>query len=178
MCGKVVLILVVSVLGVMNVGAELQKLNHNCEIPATAPKRIEEVINTCQDEIKIAILSEALEAFNVHEHKVSRTKRSTFNEDEKKIAGCLLQCVYRKMNAVNENGFPTVDGLVALYTEGVTQKEYVLATLQAVTKCLGTAQKKHFVTSKALEAAKSCDVAYDVFDCVSEEVAKYCGQTP
>lgn len=32
-------------------------------------------------------ISEALEAFNVNEHKVSREKRSAFNEDEKKIAG-------------------------------------------------------------------------------------------
>lgn len=23
-----------------------------------------------------------------------------------------------------------------------------------------------------------CDVAYDVFDCISEEIGKYCGQTP
>lgn len=28
-----------------------------CDIPPTAPKRIEEVINQCQDEIKIAILA-------------------------------------------------------------------------------------------------------------------------
>ncbi|CAH1133249.1 unnamed protein product [Ceutorhynchus assimilis] len=158
--------------------AEVKKLNNKCQIPPTAPKRIEEVINSCQDEIKIAILSEALEAFNVNEHKLSREKRSAFNEDEKKIAGCLLQCVYRKMNAVNEYGFPTVDGLVSLYTEGITQKEYVLATLQGVTKCLSKAQKAHLITPLAVKASKSCDVAYDVFECVSGEVAKYCGQSP
>lgn len=28
-----------------------------CDIPPSAPKKIEEVINHCQDEIKIAILS-------------------------------------------------------------------------------------------------------------------------
>lgn len=28
-----------------------------CDIPPTAPKKIEEVINECQDEIKIAILA-------------------------------------------------------------------------------------------------------------------------
>ncbi|ENN81518.1 general odorant-binding protein 70 isoform X2 [Dendroctonus ponderosae] len=156
----------------------LQK-NNKCDIPLSAPKRIEEVINTCQDEIKIAILSEALEAFKVNEHKVvSRAKRSAFNEDEKKIAGCLLQCVYRKLNAVNEYGFPTVEGLVSLYTEGVTQKEYVVATRQAVTKCLENAQKTHEISTKTVEASKSCEVAYEVFDCVSLEVAKYCGQTP
>ncbi|KAL1491301.1 hypothetical protein ABEB36_011918 [Hypothenemus hampei] len=156
-----------------------ESINVNrCEIPTAAPKKIEEVINTCQDEIKIAILSEALEALNVNEHKVSREKRSAFSEDERKIAGCLLQCVYRKMRAVNEYGFPTVDGMVSLYTEGVTQKEYVLATLQAVTKCLVKAQKAYSLPTGVFQASKACDVAYDVFDCVSEEVAKYCGQTP
>nr|QKV34991.1 Odorant binding protein 12a [Dendroctonus adjunctus] len=156
----------------------LQK-NNKCDIPLSAPKRIEEVINTCQDEIKIAILSEALEAFKVNEHQVvSRAKRSAFNEDEKKIAGCLLQCVYRKLNAVNEFGFPTVEGLVSLYTEGVTQKEYIAATRQAVTKCLDNAQNAHEIGAKPVEASKSCEVAYEVFDCVSLEVAKYCGQTP
>ncbi|XP_066138154.1 general odorant-binding protein 70 [Euwallacea fornicatus] len=173
--GKLVVALTVTI-GLA--ASALQKVNNKCEIPTAAPKRIEEVINTCQDEIKIAILSEALEALNVNEHKASRKRRSTFNEDEKKIAGCLLQCVYKKMKAVNEYGFPTVDGLVSLYTEGITQKEYVLATLQAVTTCLTKAQKTYAVASRNVTVSTSCDVAYSVFDCVSEEVAKYCGQTP
>uniref|UniRef100_M3VHC4 Odorant binding protein 12 n=1 Tax=Ips typographus TaxID=55986 RepID=M3VHC4_IPSTY len=172
--GKLVLVLVL----VLIETSALQKTNNKCEIPTAAPKKIEDVINTCQDEIKIAILSEALEALNINEHKVSRKRRSTFNDDEKKIAGCLLQCVYRKMNAVNQYGFPTVDGLVSLYTEGITQKEYVLATLQSVTKCLGKAQKTYDIPAQNGTASTACDVAYGVFDCVSEEVAKYCGQTP
>ncbi|XP_030765038.1 general odorant-binding protein 70 [Sitophilus oryzae] len=155
----------------------VQDIAKKCDIPATAPKKIEEVINTCQDEIKIAILSEALEVLSVNEEK-ARVKRSTFNPDEKRLAGCLLQCVYRKLDAVNENGFPTEEGLVTLYTEGVTQKEYVTATKQAVQTCLTQVQKKLLVTPLSLEESKVCDVAYDVFDCVSEEVAKYCGQTP
>ncbi|KAG5873739.1 hypothetical protein JTB14_021701 [Gonioctena quinquepunctata] len=152
---------------------------NKCDIPPTAPKRIENVINQCQDEIKIAILSEALEALNVNEHRHSRAKREAFTDDEKRIAGCLLQCVYRKMNAVNEKGFPTVDGLISLYTDGISQKDYVLATMQAVNHCLYHTQKKHLITPQSIEEhGKTCDIAYDVFDCVSDEIGKYCGQTP
>ncbi|CAH1964718.1 unnamed protein product, partial [Acanthoscelides obtectus] len=32
---------------------------NKCDIPPSAPKRIEEAINCCQDEIKIAILSDS-----------------------------------------------------------------------------------------------------------------------
>ncbi|XP_019871740.1 general odorant-binding protein 70 [Aethina tumida] len=150
-----------------------------CEIPETAPQKIESVINECQDEIKIAILSEALEALSITEHKNSRAKRSAFSRDEKRIAGCLLQCVYRKMKAVNEKGFPTTEGLVKLYTEGITQKEYILATLQSVSTCLVDAHKKHLTTPQAIEQeGKTCDIAYDIFDCVSEKIGEYCGQTP
>ncbi|CAH0558060.1 unnamed protein product [Brassicogethes aeneus] len=150
-----------------------------CDIPQTAPKKIESVINECQDEIKVAILSEALEALNVNEHTKSRAKRDAFNNDEKRIAGCLLQCVYRKMNAVNKKGFPTTEGLVRLYTEGINQKEYILATLQSVSTCLVTAQKKHLITPQSIdEEGKTCDIAYDIFDCVSDKIGDYCGQTP
>nr|AUF72969.1 odorant-binding protein [Anoplophora chinensis] len=150
-----------------------------CDIPPSAPKKVEEIINQCQDEIKLAILSEALQAFNVNEHSRSRAKRATFSEDEKRIAGCLLQCVYRKMDAVNEKGFPTVQGLVSLYTEGISQKDYILATVQAVNTCLIKSQKKYLITPQSIdENGKTCDIAYDVFDCVSDEIGKYCGQTP
>lgn len=52
-------------------------------------------------------ISEALEAFNVNEHKVSREKRSAFNEDEKKIAGVSRQfrfCLFI-FNFQNKNIF-------------------------------------------------------------------------
>lgn len=52
---------------------------------------------------------------------------------------------------VNERGFPTVEGLVALYSEGVDQKEYILATLQAVNKCLTTAQRRHLITPQSID---------------------------
>ncbi|EFA04515.2 general odorant-binding protein 70 isoform X2 [Tribolium castaneum] len=175
MCPKFC-ILVLSIIVIVQAEDAKEK---KCDIPPTAPKKIEDVINQCQDEIKLAILTEALEALNINEHTKSRAKRDTFSDDEKRIAGCLLQCVYRKMKAVNEKGFPTVEGLVALYSEGVTQKEYIIATLQAVNVCLNKAQKKHLTKPQSLEEhGKTCDIAYDVFDCVSERIGEYCGQTP
>nr|USE58851.1 odorant-binding protein [Lasioderma serricorne] len=151
-----------------------------CKIPPTAPAKIQHVINECQDEIKLAIISEALQVLqeNVHPTK-NRAKRETFSNDERRIAGCLLQCVYRKMDAINEYGFPTVEGLMSIYTEGVTDKDYNIATAQAVYKCLQDAQKKYITTPQSLEEdGKTCDIAYDVFDCVSERIGEYCGQTP
>ncbi|XP_028130637.1 general odorant-binding protein 70 isoform X1 [Diabrotica virgifera virgifera] len=160
-------------------GLNETKPPNKCEIPASAPKKVEEVINQCQDEIKLAILSEALETINVNENAHSRAKRAAFTDDEKRIAGCLLQCVYRKMKAVNEIGFPTESGLISLYTSGIPHKEYIRATVEAVTLCLRDAKKKYLVNRKSLEEdGKTCDVAYEVFDCVSDEIGKYCGQTP
>ncbi|KAJ8930710.1 hypothetical protein NQ314_016475 [Rhamnusium bicolor] len=80
---------------------------------------------------------------------------------------------------VNEKGFPTVEGLVTLYTEGITKKDYILATVQAVHLCLNKSQKKYLTTPQAIEEhGKTCTIAYEVFDCVSDEIGKYCGQTP
>ncbi|CAH2010619.1 unnamed protein product [Acanthoscelides obtectus] len=89
-------------------GEAKQNITSNkCDIPPSAPKRIEEAINSCQDEIKIAILSEALSALNANDHHPkNRAKRATFSNDEKRIAGCLLQCVYRKMKAMKMDSQP------------------------------------------------------------------------
>lgn len=53
-----------------------------------------------------------------------------------------MQCVYRKNNAVDKNGWPTLDGLVNLYTDGVSEQGYFMATLRGVDRCLkGTSMK-------------------------------------
>nr|AQY18975.1 odorant-binding protein [Galeruca daurica] len=175
------LIIFILVCAATVLGAELEQTNYTnkCEIPASAPRKVEEFINQCQDDIKLAILSEALETLNVNENHHSRAKRAAFTDDEKRIAGCLLQCVYRKMKAVNEYGFPTADGLVSLYTSGIEHKEYIRTTIQSVNVCVKIAEKKYLVTPNSLdELGKTCDIAYDIFDCISDEIGKYCGQTP
>lgn len=52
---------------------------------------------------------------------------------------------------LDPNGYPTVEGLVSLYTEGINQKEYILATLQAVTKCLGKTQKELLALPQSID---------------------------
>lgn len=52
---------------------------------------------------------------------------------------------------VNESGFPTLDGLLAIYTEGVTDKEYFVATAQAIHGCLQATQKTHLIAPQSLE---------------------------
>ncbi|KAK9728278.1 PBP/GOBP family [Popillia japonica] len=173
---SLVLIYSLFVFGVFGETQQTQK----CKVPPSAPKNIEKVINICQDEIRTAILSEALQVFNFNvSQNITRTKRQVFSEDETKIAGCLLHCVYRRMNALNEEGFPTIEGLVSLYAEGVKDRGYLLATLQSVATCLSDAHKKHLKDPKAIEGnANQCSVAFDVFNCVSDRIGEYCGQTP
>ncbi|KRT86237.1 hypothetical protein AMK59_760 [Oryctes borbonicus] len=150
-----------------------------CKVPPSAPKNIEKVINKCQDEIRVAILTEALQVFNFDTQNKTRTKRQAFTQDETKIAGCLLHCVYRRMNALNEQGFPTIEGLVSLYATGVKDTGYLLATLQSVSTCLSDAQKKVPKDLKAEEEnSNQCSVAFEVFNCVSDRIGEYCGQTP
>ncbi|KAB0798274.1 hypothetical protein PPYR_09267 [Photinus pyralis] len=82
------------------------------------------------------------------------------------------------MKAVNSNGFPTAEGLIALYTEGAQDQEYLLASHQAVSQCLVDAQKKHLPTPHSITIkGKTCDIAFDVFDCVSDRIGEYCGQS-
>lgn len=52
---------------------------------------------------------------------------------------------------VNEYGFPTLEGLLSIYTEGVTDKDYYIATAQSVHMCLQNTQKRHLVNPQSLE---------------------------
>ncbi|XP_069701801.1 general odorant-binding protein 70 [Periplaneta americana] len=144
-----------------------------CQSPAIAPQRIEKVIAECQDEIKLAILQEALDELEVSTDALtSRTKREAFSEDEKRIAGCLLQCVYRKARAVDASGFPTRDGLVRLYAEGVQERGYYTATAQASQQCLQTAHQRRLRSQPS--GKQSCDLAYEIFECISNKISEYC----
>lgn len=52
---------------------------------------------------------------------------------------------------VNESGFPTAEGLLSIYTEGVTDKDYYLATAMSIYSCLQASQKKHADSPQSLE---------------------------
>ncbi|XP_037947031.1 uncharacterized protein LOC119678968 [Teleopsis dalmanni] len=95
--------------------------------------------------------------------------------EDKRIAGCLLHCVYAKNNAIDKMGWPTLDGLVHFYSEGVNDHGFFMATLRSVNLCLHAVSKKYRVSrSKYPEQGESCDVAFDVFDCISDQITGYC----
>ncbi|XP_059475746.1 general odorant-binding protein 70 [Neocloeon triangulifer] len=157
----------------------VSKGSFRCKAPPVSPQKVEKVINQCQDEVKLAIIQEALESLQeVKEEEqkqqgIQRVKRQVFSKDEKKIAGCLLQCVYRQVKAVDQLGFPETQGLIKLYTEGGDDPEYISATTRAVHACLAISSR--VIAERYQEPGLACDVSYDVFECVTNKVAEYCG---
>uniref|UniRef100_A0A1A9W7I1 Odorant-binding protein 73a n=1 Tax=Glossina brevipalpis TaxID=37001 RepID=A0A1A9W7I1_9MUSC len=95
--------------------------------------------------------------------------------EDKRIAGCLLHCVYAKNNAIDKMGWPTLDGLVDFYSEGVNEHGFFMATLRSVNLCLRAVTNKYHVDRHKLpEKGESCDLAFDVFDCISDQITGYC----
>ncbi|XP_017059366.1 general odorant-binding protein 70 [Drosophila ficusphila] len=95
--------------------------------------------------------------------------------EDKRIAGCLLHCVYAKNNAIDKKGWPTLDGLVHFYSEGVHEHGFFMATLRSVNLCLRAMTTRYGVNRKELpQKGESCDLAFDVFDCISDQITGYC----
>ncbi|KAL1455592.1 hypothetical protein WDU94_009676 [Cyamophila willieti] len=174
--------------------AESRKYS-KCEPPTTAPQKLEKIIGQCQDEIKQALLQEALEVIDDVKHQIgnkqnnnhqasnnnkafiphTRTKRENFSGEERRVAGCLLQCVYRKVKAVDGNNFPSAEGLVRLYSEGVQDRNYFTATYQSVQFCMKLAEQvRQSKPNGVLDGGQTCDLAYDMFNCVSDQIEKFC----
>lgn len=100
---------------------------------------------------------------------------AVISNEDRWLAGCLLQCVFRKNDAVDSNGYPTLDGLTDLYTAGTSEQSFFVHVLRAVDRCLkAVAIKHHIFKGKVPIKGETCDVAFDVFDCVSDSVAEYC----
>lgn len=104
-----------------------------------------------------------------------------------------MQCIYEKNHAVDKLGWPTLDGLVNFHSEGVNEHGYFMATLRAVDHCLKGSSAKYHVNRRStpgklnfpcflikqmeliLENGQTCDVAFDVFDCISDyQITEYC----
>lgn len=49
---------------------------------------------------------------------------------------CLMKCFFKKTNALDFFGYPTLDGLVNLYTENVADHQYFMAVLKITNFCL------------------------------------------
>ncbi|CAD7083001.1 unnamed protein product [Hermetia illucens] len=170
-----------------------------CLNPPTTAKKVEMFIKECQEEIKTKIVQEALiilngkygEGHNEYEashasfydnnNGYSRIRRhlgynpTLVSREDKRIAGCLLHCIYAKNNAIDKLGWPTLDGLVHFYSDGVSDHAFFMATLRATNCCLRATGEKYGIDR--LEHPKhgeSCDLAFDVFDCVSDQMTEYC----
>nr|AIU64822.1 putative odorant-binding protein 5 [Euschistus heros] len=148
-----------------------------CVPPSSAPEKIETMLTQCQYEIKQALLQEALEVLGEPKEKIRREKRATFSNEERRVAGCLLQCIYRKMGALDGSNLPKATGLVELFTEGVTDKNYYLATIQGVQQCMAK-EIKQINANGTFTEGYTCDVAYDLFMCVSKQIEEICGILP
>lgn len=103
---------------------------------------------------------------------------TVISHEDRWVAGCLMQCVYRKNNAVDENGFPTLEGLTDLYTAGIKEQPMFVHVLRATVRCLRTSGAKHGIYSKKLDHSTrnglTCDVSFDVFDCIADSITDYC----
>lgn len=97
------------------------------------------------------------------------------SQEDRWMAGCLMQCVFKKNNAVDSNGYPTLDGVTDLYTDGTSEQKLFMHVLRAADKCLKSAAKKHNIyKGKTPLKGEACEVAFDVFDCVSDSLTEYC----
>ncbi|XP_058834631.1 general odorant-binding protein 70 [Topomyia yanbarensis] len=161
-----------------------QMTKKRCVSQPNVSKKVDKVIHECQEEIKMNLIEDALKVYKEDWH--DRKKRdmtveagyhhpTAVSHEDKWIAGCLMQCVYRKNNAVDKNGWPTLDGLVNLYTDGVNEQGYFMATLRGVDRCLkGTSMKYNVKRNDVADPLERCGVAFDVFDCISDMITDYC----
>lgn len=60
-----------------------------------------------------------------------------------------MQCIYEKNHATDKLGWPTLDGLVNFYSEGVNEHGYFMATLRAVDHCLKGSSAKYHVNRRS-----------------------------
>ncbi|XP_021697101.1 general odorant-binding protein 70 isoform X1 [Aedes aegypti] len=167
---------------------QAQMTKKRCMSQPNVSKKVDKVIHECQEEIKMSLIEDAIRVYKEDWH--DRKKRSVADEEgfqhptvvsheDKWIAGCLMQCVYRKNNAVDKNGWPTLDGLVNLYTDGVSEQGYFMATLRGVDRCLkGTSMKYKVKRNDVADNFEQCNVAFDVFDCISDMITEYCSDQP
>lgn len=90
-------------------------------------------------------------------------------------AGCLINCVFKKNNAVDLNGFPTLDGLTNLFTSGTSDQGFFVHVLRSVDQCLKAASVKHHIyREKVPLKGEICEVALDVIDCITHSITQYC----
>ncbi|GAB0100340.1 General odorant-binding protein 70 [Sergentomyia squamirostris] len=96
---------------------------------------------------------------------------TTVSHVERQLAGCLLRCFYRRSKALDYFGYPTLYGVVQIYTDGIDDHRYFMAVLRASDECLNGIAHKYKIHTVERE---SCSAAFDTFDCLSDKITEYC----
>lgn len=111
------------------------------------------------------------------ESSEEESDENNLSHDDQWLVGCLIQCIYKKSGAIDRLGYPTLDGILDLYTAGINNQPFFIYALRAVNKCLKHVSIKHSVNRKKKPLkGVGCSIAFDVFDCVTDSVADYCGR--
>ncbi|XP_055707315.1 general odorant-binding protein 70 isoform X2 [Phlebotomus papatasi] len=167
-----------------------KSVNVKCRKLPNVDKNIEEVLSECQEEVKYEFVRElyGYQQYDLAQSPIERldtlrrSKRdaeefqhpTTVTHVERRLAGCLLRCFYKRNKALNYFGYPTLYGLVHIYTDGIDDHPYFMAVLQATEECLLGISHKYSIHIQLNIDRESCDVAFDVFDCLSDKITEYC----
>lgn len=78
---------------------------------------------------------------------------------------------------MDSNGWPTLDGLVHFYSDGVHDHDFFIAVLKASGSCLNDGAYKYSIHRglKPLHG-EHCDLSFDVFDCISDKIVDFCSE--
>lgn len=88
-----------------------------------------------------------------------------------------MNCLYEKNGVIDKSGWPSLDGLVNFYSDGVHEHGFFMTVLRASDYCLkGASIKYHINRHSKATMDLNCDVAFDLFDCVSDKITEYCSQ--
>lgn len=88
-----------------------------------------------------------------------------------------MNCLYQKNGVIDKSGWPSLDGLVNFYSDGVHEHGFFMTVLRASDYCLKGASIKYHISRHSIPSMDlNCDVAFDLFDCVSDKITEYCSQ--
>lgn len=72
-------------------------------------------------------------------------------------------------------GWPTIDGIVDFFSDGVNEHGYFINVVRAADICIqGSSIKQQVLLTEKPKKADLCDISYDTFDCITDKIAEYC----
>lgn len=77
---------------------------------------------------------------------------------------------------MDKNGWPTLEGLLQFYSEGLHDQEFFMTIFRASEICLNFFISKNKTSEKEHEYGDKCDVAFNIFDCIADQITGYCSE--